>query len=305
MKFLGIIPARYESTRFPGKPLVKIGGKTMIQRVYEQARKALDDVIVATDDERIMTEVNRFGGNAVMTSPDHRCGTDRCAEVIENFPDTNNLVVINIQGDEPFIDPDNISILMTELMLYDEISTLVCDLSYIYNNCVKVTRNGDFAEKFSRNFIEGSWNFKHIGIYGYTAAVLKSLAKLNQSENKYDLEQVRWMDAGYKISHLNHPCTKWARESIDNYCWLMRLTMYLHEEWKVRYKHPPSKLHKAYDVILKLPKPILPEIGLTPFVQAMPDKYKSDDVVKSYREYYRKEKVGFATWKNREVPKWF
>src|ERR1700749_1591191 len=109
MKILGIIPARYASTRFPGKPLVDIAGKTMIQRVFEQAKKCihLTEVIVATDDTRIYEHVLNFGGNAVMTSSDHQSGTDRCAEVAQQHPQYN--VIINIQGDEPFIDPEQIS----------------------------------------------------------------------------------------------------------------------------------------------------------------------------------------------------
>ncbi|MBE2280978.1 MAG: NTP transferase domain-containing protein, partial [Ignavibacteriaceae bacterium] len=106
MKILGIIPARFGSTRFPGKPLVDIDGKTMIQRVYEQAKQTalLSDVVVATDDDRIFNEVNRFGGKAVMTSPNHQSGTDRCAEVVNKLTEQYD-VVINIQGDEPFINP--------------------------------------------------------------------------------------------------------------------------------------------------------------------------------------------------------
>ena len=119
MKFIGIIPARYASTRFPGKPLAEIGGKTVIRRVYEQARKALDTVVVATDDDRIYDDVESFGGKVVMTRPDHKCGTDRCLEAYfaittptwraQNDTDT---VVINIQGDEPFIQPEQIETLM-------------------------------------------------------------------------------------------------------------------------------------------------------------------------------------------------
>src|ERR1700748_1668377 len=109
MKILGIIPARYASTRFPGKPLVDITGKSMIQRVYEQAKKcaSLSEVIVATDDDRIFNHVTSFGGVAVMTSPDHQSGTDRCAEVASQHPQYD--VIINIQGDEPYIDPGQIS----------------------------------------------------------------------------------------------------------------------------------------------------------------------------------------------------
>ena len=113
MKFIGIIPARYASTRFPGKPLAEICGKTVIRRVYEQARKALDTVVVATDDERIYNDVESFGGKVVMTRPDHKCGTDRCLEAYQGITtptwreqNDKDTVIINIQGDEPFIQPD-------------------------------------------------------------------------------------------------------------------------------------------------------------------------------------------------------
>ena len=110
MNILGVIPSRYASTRFPGKPLIDIDGKTMIQRVYEQAKKAssLIDVVVATDDDRIFKEVRRFGGNVVMTSPSHESGTERCNEVLENFSSKID-VVVNVQGDEPFVDPEQIN----------------------------------------------------------------------------------------------------------------------------------------------------------------------------------------------------
>src|SRR5471030_3182378 len=113
MKILGIIPARYASTRFPGKPLVDIAGKSMIRRVYERAKKCvhLSEVIVATDDDRIFDHVTGFGGVAVMTSSDHQSGTDRCAEVALKHPQYD--VIINIQGDEPFIDPEQITKLAT------------------------------------------------------------------------------------------------------------------------------------------------------------------------------------------------
>ena len=132
MNFIGIIPARYASTRFPGKPLAIVGGKPMIQRVYEQATKALETVVVATDDERIMNCVQRFGGNAVMTSPDHPCGTNRCYEAYRKLrykdishtdADYADDVIINIQGDEPFIEPSQIEILKS--CFPTDIATLV------------------------------------------------------------------------------------------------------------------------------------------------------------------------------------
>jgi len=113
------------------------------------------------------------------------------------------------------------------------------------------------------------------------------------------------LEEGYKISHLNHPCTKWARESIDNWIWLADLALYLHEEWRYRYDHPKSKTHKAYEVIENLTIPDLPENGLTPFALAMPEQYKSKDVVESYRIYYKEDKASFSTWKKRGPPPWW
>lgn len=113
------------------------------------------------------------------------------------------------------------------------------------------------------------------------------------------------IDAGYKETHINHPCTKWVRESIDNWIWLWKLNDYLHDEWRYRYGHPKNKNHKAWEVMKALPFPAdLPNIGLTPFVQAMPDEYKNEDAVVAYRNYYKNEKKGFATWKNRAEPFW-
>lgn len=132
MRFIGIIPARYASTRFPGKPLAMLGDKPMIQRVYEQARKALDEVVVATDDERIYQAVEQFGGRAIMTRKDHKCGTDRCLEAYDRSAsgvnkDDKETVIINIQGDEPFIQPEQIEAI--KACFPTEIATLVKPLS--------------------------------------------------------------------------------------------------------------------------------------------------------------------------------
>ena len=144
MNILGIIPARYASTRFPGKPLVDIGGKSMIQRVYEQAKKCihLSDVIVATDDERIYKHVHDFGGSAIITSPDHQSGTDRCAEVALKHPHYD--VIINIQGDEPYIDPEQISKLAA---CFNNAGTQIATL-------IKKVQNDQ--ELFNPNFAQGS-----------------------------------------------------------------------------------------------------------------------------------------------------
>lgn len=219
MKFIGIIPARYASSRFPGKPLVVIEGKTMIQRVYEQVRKSkkLDDVVVATDDERITAHVRDFGGQVVMTAASHQTGTDRCAEVISKLPGFD--VAINIQGDEPFIDPGQIE-LLTSCFEHTEtaIATLVKAINSedeLFNvNIPKVVRNtkGEavyFSRQtipFLRNVKQEKWLethtfYKHIGIYAYRCSVLQELTELPISplEQAEALEQLRWLENGYRI----------------------------------------------------------------------------------------------------------
>jgi len=220
MKTLGIIPSRYASTRFPGKPLIDIDGKTMIQRVYEQAKKAssLSEVIIATDDERIFEHVNSFGGKAMMTSTSHESGTDRCAEVLNKI-EGNYAIVINIQGDEPFINPEQINQLCA--CFNDEktdIATLIKKIDTkeeLFNpNRPKVdVDENNFAKMFSRNAIPNLENiekkewlnhknfYKHIGIYGYRSDVLKKISQLTPSplETKERLEQLRWLENNYKI----------------------------------------------------------------------------------------------------------
>ena len=220
MSILGIIPARYASSRFPGKPLVPIAGKSMIQRVYEQAKKAikLGKVVVATDDRRIAEEVQKFGGEFVMTSDQHRSGTDRCAEAARIVPGPWE-AVINIQGDEPFIQPEQIDLLAS---LFEDnsvgIGTLVkklTDPADLDNpNTMKVVLDvkGN-ALYFSRSpipYLRGeekiSWPekhfyFKHIGIYGYRTNVLQQLTALEPGklEIAESLEQLRWLENGYPI----------------------------------------------------------------------------------------------------------
>jgi 3-deoxy-manno-octulosonate cytidylyltransferase (CMP-KDO synthetase) len=218
--FIGIIPARYASTRFPGKPLVDIAGKTMIQRVYEQAKKSsnIREVIVATDDARIEKTVKAFGGAVCMTSPDHQSGTDRCAEVLEKSGLKAD-AVINIQGDEPFIDPQQID-LVCACFNDDsvELATLVKRISsseMLFNpNSPKVILDNDHnAIYFSRHpipFMRGigqtEWLnshtfYQHIGIYGYRPETLRKITKLPVSllEKAESLEQLRWIENGYKI----------------------------------------------------------------------------------------------------------
>lgn len=211
MKVVGIIPARYASSRFPGKPLVDIGGKTMIQRVYEQALKAnLHDVIVATDDVHIEDAVKQFGGKVVMTSSAHSNGTERIAEVAASV-DAD--VIINIQGDEPFIQPEQINLLAA---CFADEAVQIATLAKLQHNAddfakssiVKVVFDHYFnALYFSRSAIpfyrnESSHAFhKHIGIYAFRKAVLLEVVKLSESslEAAELLEQLRWLQHGYKI----------------------------------------------------------------------------------------------------------
>jgi 3-deoxy-manno-octulosonate cytidylyltransferase (CMP-KDO synthetase) len=222
MNFIGIIPARFASTRFPGKPLVNINGKPMIQRVYEQASKSLKTVVVATDDQRIKNAVLNFGGQVVMTSSQHRSGTDRCAEAVElasqMFKEKFD-VVVNIQGDEPFIQPEQIKLLMSIFAdKTTQIATLVKKISKsvdIFNpNNPKVIFNSQKeAIYFSRSTIPYCQNvekddwlkhhqfYKHIGLYAYKYDVLKAITTLPQSllEIAESLEQNRWIENAYKI----------------------------------------------------------------------------------------------------------
>ncbi len=233
MQFVGIIPARYASSRFPGKPLADLGGKPMIQRVYEQASKALDSVIVATDDERIYQCVKAFGGHVVMTSSHHACGTDRVQEAYTIARQTadwvdNQTVVVNIQGDEPFIQPSQITALMDCFADADtEIATLVHPFTpqntwddLANPNYVKVVvaaeQNTSFLGKavyFSRSVVpylrgveQSEWLhkgqfYRHIGMYAYRADVLQRITQLRQTplELTECLEQLRWLEHGLTI----------------------------------------------------------------------------------------------------------
>jgi len=219
VQILGIIPARYASTRFPAKALVDIGGKSMIQRVYEQASKAtkLSQVIVATDDERISDHVLSFGGKVVMTSENHQSGTDRCYEALLKT-EGNYDYVINIQGDEPFISPEPIDNLANELNGLIELATLVKvidseDLLFNVNvpkAVLNVRREILYFSRqtipYIRNHEKDQWLenhtfYKHIGIYAYRTDVLAALTKLPVSslEKAEALEQLRWLENGYSI----------------------------------------------------------------------------------------------------------
>lgn len=222
MKILGIIPSRYSSTRFPGKPLAMIGGKTMIHRVYERASKAFADVVVATDDQRIYDEVVSFGGRAVMTSENHQSGTDRCAEAAKKYSQATGKefnAVINIQGDEPFVDPKQL-LQLAELFNDPsvEIATLVkqaktSDEVFSENTAKVIVNNLSQAVYFSRSpipFYRGKdreqWvsshkYYRHIGVYAYRTDILQKITLLPQSslELAEKLEQNRWIENGYTI----------------------------------------------------------------------------------------------------------
>jgi len=227
---VAIIPARYASTRFPGKPLANILGKPMIQRVYEQALKALDHVYVATDDDRIAEAVKHFGGKAIMTSTAHNSGTDRLAEAItkiENIENNSYSFVVNIQGDEPFIQPIQLEQIMENFLKEGcQISTLVKQITTneeIWNpNLPKVvfTHMGKalyFSRSpipFVRNHPKEEWEqhhkyFRHIGMYAYEKEALLKISKLPASslENAESLEQNRWLENGYQL-YLNETFTQ-------------------------------------------------------------------------------------------------
>ena len=221
MRFVGIIPARYASQRFPGKPLAILGGKAVIQRVYEQVGKVLDDVYVGTDDDRIKNTVEGFGGKAIMTSPDHKSGTDRIEEAVEKIGGDFD-VVINIQGDEPFIHESQIKELCA---CFDDADTQIATLGKPFtaemgmealenpNSPKIVVDNRGYAMYFSRSVIPYIRNtrreewigqfpyLKHIGLYAYRREVLRQVTQLPQSslEIAESLEQLRWLQNGYKI----------------------------------------------------------------------------------------------------------
>lgn len=218
MKFIGIIPARYASTRFPGKPLALLGGKPVIQHVYEKVAESLKTAYVATDDERIYDTVKAFGGNVVMTRKDHKSGTDRIEEAIEKIGGEWD-VVVNVQGDEPFVDKSQLD---TICHCFDDATTQIATLGKPFTSMEAVNNpnspkivvdNQGFAMYFSRSvipFVRGKepseWLqhypfLKHLGIYAYRKEVLKEVTQLPQSslEIAESLEQLRWLQNGYKI----------------------------------------------------------------------------------------------------------
>jgi 3-deoxy-manno-octulosonate cytidylyltransferase (CMP-KDO synthetase) len=245
--FAGIIPSRYASSRFPGKPLALIGKKPMIQRVYEQACKSLNLVYVATDDKRIYDAVLNFGGNAIMTSPEHQSGTDRCAEAVTKIKIETGQpidIVINIQGDEPFIKPEQIELLM-KCFTGDRvgIATLIRraepgeDIFDPNQPKVIIASNGDAiyfsraAIPFIRDAEKTDWSmkhvyYKHIGLYAYRTKILKKLALLTRSslEISESLEQNRWIENGFRI---RTAITLWENIGIDTPDDLEKAKVYL------------------------------------------------------------------------------
>ncbi len=230
---LVVIPARWASSRFPGKPLANIHGKSMIQRVFEQVNKSdkIDQVVVATDDVRIFDHVQRFGAAVVMTNPAHPSGTDRCAEVALQYPSSN--IIINVQGDEPFIQPQQIDLLVDTLLKSSQanIATLAKKIeqaNFLHNpNIVKVV----FSELagaiyFSRHpipyirgfapeyWLEHQSFYKHIGLYGFRRDALLEIAGLSPTplEKAESLEQLRWLEHGYRIAI---GITDWETLGID------------------------------------------------------------------------------------------
>ena len=219
MKILGIIPSRYASTRFSGKSLADIAGKSMVQRVVEQVLKStlITDVVVATDDQRIYDHVSSFGGEACITNTDHQSGTDRCIEALQLQKESYDYV-INIQGDEPFIQPEQIDLLANLLDGETQLATLVKPIEQSEQlfdpNVVKAVKgiNGDaiyFSRNpipFQRNKSQGDWlknhtYYKHIGIYAYRTDILEQITQLPISslEKAESLEQLRWIENGYQI----------------------------------------------------------------------------------------------------------
>lgn len=218
MKFIGIIPARYASTRFPGKPLAVLGGKPVIQRVYEQVTRVLGEAYVATDDERIFKAVEAFGGHAIMTRQDHKSGTDRIEEAAQKLQ-TDADVIINVQGDEPFIQKSQLE---TIKHLFDDQDTQIATLGKPFESMEAVQNPNSpkivcdlrgFALYFSRSIIpfvrgkeKAEWlehypYLKHLGLYAYRREVLREVTQLPQSplEKAESLEQLRWLENGYRI----------------------------------------------------------------------------------------------------------
>jgi 3-deoxy-manno-octulosonate cytidylyltransferase (CMP-KDO synthetase) len=229
---LGIIPARYASSRFPGKPLVDIQGKSMIQRVYEQSIKAkkLSKVVVATDDSRIAEHVKSFGGEVIMTEPNHPSGTDRCFECLQKT-EGNFQYVINIQGDEPFIEPQQIdeiangcdgnAELITQMIAADSHEVLfdMGEVKIVLNDNKEAMYFSRMVIPFIKGIEQKDWHkhhqyYRHVGLYAYRTDILERITRLMPSklEKAESLEQLRWIEAGYKIKCVE---TKFDSHCID------------------------------------------------------------------------------------------
>ncbi len=221
LRFIAIIPARYASTRFPGKPLAQLGGKPVVQRVYERVKSVIPNAVVATDDERIYDAVKAFGGDVVMTSPNHKSGTDRCWEAYQKQAREYD-VVINVQGDEPFIAQSQLRSIMA---CFDDEATDIATLVKPFavedglqalqnpNSPKVVLDSASRAIYFSRSVIPylrgvepDEWLskhtfYKHIGMYAFRVDALREVTSLPQSslEKAESLEQLRWLENGYKI----------------------------------------------------------------------------------------------------------
>lgn len=247
MKTLAIIPSRYGSSRFPGKPLADIAGKSMVRRVYEQAQKAFEDVCVATDDERIVAEVESFGGVAVMTSSSHQSGTDRCFEAYNKytqmFPDREIGLVMNIQGDEPLIDPEQLKSLEKgfegdENVYLGTMAKVISDKEELFSpNTPKVVIDKDgYALYFSRSTIpylrdvpQEKWlsehtYYKHIGLYAYKPEILGKICTMERSslEKSESLEQLRWVENSLKIKVIITDSTTFAVDTPEDLAKIVR-----------------------------------------------------------------------------------
>lgn len=239
VRFLAVIPARYASTRFPGKPLAEIEGKPMIQHVYNQVIQSFDEVYVATDDERIERAVIGFGGRSVMTSPDHRSGTERCSEAVDAIEKELEMsfdAVVNVQGDEPFIRSEQLQLIKSVFSGRSlGIATLAKKIEepeeLLDPNTVKVvvSQKGE-ALYFSRSpipfcrgmaqkeWIHGHTYYKHIGLYAYRREVLPEIARLGPTalEQAESLEQLRWLENGYRIFVLTTAYDSYGIDTIDD-----------------------------------------------------------------------------------------
>jgi len=218
LKILAIIPVRFASSRFPGKPLANIAGKTMVERVFNQVEqvRGIDDIVIATDNKFIAQLALSFGAKVIMTSTEIKNGTERCAAVVEQLNDAYDFV-INIQGDEPFIQPQQIEELIaifdSEHQLFTQAKKISDKKDIDNKNIVKVDIKNDIAIDFSRT---ANYNYKHIGLYAYTTATLLAIAKLPPSAKEIarNLEQWRWLEAHYTIKV---GLTNYTSKAIDVY----------------------------------------------------------------------------------------